>query len=243
MSAETSSIEQARDANRSLIVTAIVRSIVFVLLQPGLLFVSAGTLNWFWGWLYVGLTISATLGGRLVLLRKDPDLIAERFSSPKAEDTKRWDKVIVPLVAIYLPLVTLVVAGLDFRFGWSPAFSLPAYLIAVAVLVWGYSFGTWAMLANRFFSSSVRIQTDRGYTVVSDGPYRAVRHPAYVSAIVWTLATPPVLGSLWALIPAVTIAVLFVVRTALEDRTLQAELPGYADYAARTRYRLLPGLW
>jgi protein-S-isoprenylcysteine O-methyltransferase Ste14 len=102
---------------------------------------------------------------------------------------------------------------------------------------------SWAMASNKFFSTTVRIQDDRGQTVTSSGPYRLVRHPGYVGFLVSNLATPLLLGSLWALIPAVVLEALVVVRTALEDRTLQAELGGYRDYARRVRYRLLPGVW
>jgi len=99
------------------------------------------------------------------------------------------------------------------------------------------------MASNRFFSTSVRIQFDRGHTVCSSGPYRYVRHPGYVGMIVYFLATPVLVGSLWGAIPAMATAVLFVVRTRMEDRTLLQKLPGYREYAARVRFRLFPGVW
>ncbi|MBU0705027.1 MAG: isoprenylcysteine carboxylmethyltransferase family protein, partial [Chloroflexi bacterium] len=102
---------------------------------------------------------------------------------------------------------------------------------------------TWGMTANKFFSTSVRIQEERGHTVASEGPYRYVRHPGYVGYIIALFATALALGSLWALVPAVLATCLFVVRTALEDRTLQKELAGYKEYAQQVRYRLLPGVW
>jgi protein-S-isoprenylcysteine O-methyltransferase Ste14 len=151
--------------------------------------------------------------------------------------------VLAPLVSIGGSLVIMLVAGLNFRFGWPPAVALWVQLLALAVLVLGFASGTWAMFANRFFSGIVRIQADRGHSVVSAGPYCYVRHPGYVSAIIGNLSMPLALGSVWALIPAVITVVLIVVRTALEDRTLRAELPGYAEYAQRVRYRLLPGVW
>jgi protein-S-isoprenylcysteine O-methyltransferase Ste14 len=107
----------------------------------------------------------------------------------------------------------------------------------------GSALGNWAMLENRFFSGYVRIQTDRGHMVVSNGPYRSIRHPGYLGGIVTWLAAPLALGSLWALIPAGAVVVAYVIRTALEDRTLQAELDGYKEYARQTRYRLVPGVW
>ena len=141
------------------------------------------------------------------------------------------------------PLAWMIVAGLDERFGWSPQIPLALQLVALVIMVLGYVVGIWAMAVNRYFSAVVRIQKDRGHTVVSDGPYRFVRHPAYATGIVSCLATPILLGSLWALIPCGLVAVVTVVRTALEDKTLLDELDGYKDYARRVRYRLLPGAW
>jgi protein-S-isoprenylcysteine O-methyltransferase Ste14 len=107
----------------------------------------------------------------------------------------------------------------------------------------GYVLSSWALLENRFFSGVVRIQKDRGHQVVSTGPYGFVRHPGYAGALLAYLVTPVLLDSTWAFIPAVLMAGVVILRTALEDRTLQEELPGYKDYARKTRYRLLPGIW
>jgi len=120
---------------------------------------------------------------------------------------------------------------------------VPVYVAAYIVLAVACAFSLWAMWTNRFFSSVVRIQTDRGHHVVQGGPYRLIRHPGYVGAILSVLSTAVVLGSLWSLIPAGLTTVLVSVRTALEDATLQRELPGYAEYASKVRYRLLPGVW
>jgi protein-S-isoprenylcysteine O-methyltransferase Ste14 len=116
-------------------------------------------------------------------------------------------------------------------------------LIALVVLVLGYALVSWAMASNRFFSGMLRIQTDGGHTVETKGPYQFVRHPGYTGMTTFTLATPVLLGSWWALIPALVNLGLFVLRTALEDRTLQSELPGYEEYARQVRYRLLPKVW
>jgi protein-S-isoprenylcysteine O-methyltransferase Ste14 len=204
-------------------------------------------ISWRWGWWQawaaVGLPLVAMVVSRALALRKYPDLAAERGKTTAAEGTKGWDRAIMPAVAFWGPALVYAVAGLDARFGWSPDVSVALNLAGLAVIVLGYALGTWAMVANRFFSSVVRIQTDRGHTVVDRGPYRFVRHPAYAGGI-WVIpATALLLGSLWALIPAGLVAAGTVVRTALEDRTLLQELPGYADYARRTRYRLLPGIW
>ena len=121
--------------------------------------------------------------------------------------------------------------------------SLTLQIVALVVAVLCYALIVWAMAANAFFSKVVRIQDDRGHTVATGGPYRIVRHPGYVGGILFELATPIMLGSWWALIPGGFTALFFVVRTALEDKTLHEELPGYAEYAQQTRYRLLPGIW
>jgi len=113
-----------------------------------------------------------------------------------------------------------------------------ALLVAV-----GYSIVLWAIASNAFFAPVVRIQTERGHTVVTRGPYRIVRHPGYVGAILFTLAMPLMLASWWSLIPSAAAAILYVIRTALEDRTLQAELSGYTEFTQKTRYRLVPGVW
>lgn len=220
-----------------------VRMLVLVALLCIVLFAAAGTLAWPMAWVYVVITVVMTVGSRLLLLRYSPDLVVERAASVDKQDAKPWDRVLMPTVAIYGPLITLVIAGLDRRFGWPPELPLWVQIAGVILLVSATAFSTWALLVNRFFSGVVRIQRDRGHTVVSDGPYRWIRHPGYAGGMVGDVAIPLLLGSAWALVPGLLTAGLVVLRTALEDRTLQVELPGYAEYARRTRYRLLPGVW
>ncbi len=221
----------------------VVRMLVLVALLCIVLFAAAGTLAWPMGWVYVVITVVMTAGSRLLLLRRSPDLVAERAASADRRDAKPWDRVLMPFVAIYGPLLTLIIAGLDRRFGWPPELPLWVQIAGVILLVSATAFSTWALLVNRFFSGVVRIQRDRGHTVVSDGPYRWIRHPGYAGGVVGDVAIPLMLGSAWALVPGLLTAGVVVLRTALEDRTLQAELPGYAEYARQTRYRLLPGVW
>jgi len=161
---------------------------------------------------------------------------------PKA-DAKAWDRVLAHLTGPLGSTAMLIVAGLNVRFGWPPQVPFAWQAAGLVVFVLGMGLMTWAMIVNNFFSLVVRIQKDRGHTVVSGGPYAYVRHPGYVGGILFQLATPVMLGTLWALIPAGLAACCILVRTALEDKTLQAELDGYKDYAARVRYRLLPGVW
>ena len=212
--------------------------VVQFLLLAAILFISSGRLNWVWAWIYLGVGIAILAVNVLVI---PPELIAERGRTDK-KDIKAWDRVITTL-NIIPSLGAPVVAGLDERFGWSPQFSLEIHLIGLALMVLGQGLFTWSMVSNRFFSTSVRIQMERDHTVATGGPYRYVRHPGYVGYTVSAFATALALGSLWALIPAAITMCFLVVRTALEDRALQEELAGYKEYAARVRYRLLPGVW
>jgi len=219
------------------------RFAAFTLLLPMILFIAAGRLDWVWAWVYVGVVVSFTFVSRIIVIRTNPDLIAERAQFLEREDVKGWDRLILFFLLLIGPLAMMIVAGLDERFGWSPQILLTPRLVALVVMVLGYIVSTWAMAVNKYFSAVVHIQKDRGQTVVTDGPYRFVRHPSYATGIVSSLMIPILLGSLWALIPCGLVAVVTVIRTALEDKTLLEELDGYKEYAAQTRYRLLPGVW
>jgi protein-S-isoprenylcysteine O-methyltransferase Ste14 len=204
-----------------------------------LIFVLARRLGWTLGWIYVGI-LAATLAINLAcVLRWNPELIRARVGVRKG--TKTWDIV---WLALFAPVViaVFVVAVLEARSGVS---SEPgaAWLLGVAIFVPGWALITWSMVVNPFFEKGVRIQTDRGHRVIDTGPYAHVRHPGYVGFTGWILSTPLLLASAWAFVPALLSVALLVIRTVLEDRTLHAELPGYPEYAARVRFRLIPGIW
>ena len=219
----------------------IVQMIAMLLILGAALFLAAGKLSWMNGWAYLGINALTQLLSGLVLIPRRPDMLAER--SKVREGTKSWDRILAPAIVIFGTLAVLITAGLDARFGWSspvgPALFWPALLVAFA----SQMFVLWAMAANPFFSGTVRIQDDRGQTVTSSGPYGMVRHPGYAGALLFNLAIPLVLGSWWTTIPVLLTIGLIISRTALEDRALQAELPGYKEYASRVRYRLVPGVW
>lgn len=215
----------------------------YLFLNPLILFVAAGTIKWGMAWAYFVVSILAALLSRLVAHRKNPDLLEERARYQESGNVKSWDKVLMPVAALYGPLAAIIIAGLDWRYDWTHSFPLWVQIAALLAGVLGFVLGSWAMVENRFFSAVVRIQDDRGHTVCSSGPYRFIRHPGYAGGILWYLITPIVFDSLWTYIPVAISVIFTVMRTALEDRDLQAELPGYQDYARRTRYRLFPGVW
>jgi protein-S-isoprenylcysteine O-methyltransferase Ste14 len=222
------------------IIRRLLQLLVFILIQAAILFGASGRLNWRAAWAYLAIYLGMIAVNAVVLLPHDPELIAERGRFK--EGAKDWDKVISVLYAVG-GLGILAVAGLDVRLGWLPQIARALQWAGVGILMVSWGLSSWAMASNRFFSSVVRIQKDRGHTVVTSGPYRFVRHPGYVGGILSALGTALLLGSWWALVPAGLLVCVIVVRTALEDRTLQAELEGYKDYAGRVRYRLLPGVW
>lgn len=216
--------------------------ILTILVLPLLPLLIAWRWGWWEAWVYFWIYILGFVVSRALAARRHPDLLVERSRMLDHDDAKSWDKLLSPLVGMGGGFIMLVV-GLDELFGWSPAFSLWVKIVALVLILAGYVFSASALIQNRYFSGMVRIQTDRDHQVVSAGPYRWVRHPGYAGALVTYLATPFFLDSSWALIPTFFLLVVLVIRTHLEDRTLQAELTGYAEYAARVRYRLLPGVW
>lgn len=215
---------------------------VFVLGMPLLLQLISGDWRWWQAWVVLALYASSFAISRIIMARRHPDLLAERARFLAQPGTKSWDKTLVPWLGV-LSLVQLVVPALDHRIGWTQAWPAAWQWIGLALLIIGYSISSWAPVVNRFFTGTVRIQQDRGQYVVDTGPYRVVRHPGYAGALLGYLGIPLFLGSSWGLLPAAALIALMTTRTALEDRMLHAELPGYAEYAQRTRFRLLPGIW
>jgi protein-S-isoprenylcysteine O-methyltransferase Ste14 len=204
------------------------------------LFWAAGRVDWWPGWAALAVMLGWILATGILVVRVNPGWLAERLGPQKG--AKRWDVVIMSLLGL-AQLVRYIVAGLDARYHWTTGVPVAAQAGALMVCVAGYAMVVWAMATNLFFSQIVRIQTERGHTVVTGGPYQYVRHPGYVGAILYELAVPILLASRWAMLASGVSVGLLVVRTALEDRMLQAELAGYREYALRVRDRLLPGVW
>ena len=220
-----------------------IRVVVAYLSIPLVLLLCGGDPGWWQAWGYALLIIAAGPGGRIWAENRHPGLMAERQNMEKAQSAKAWDKVLAPLMALSVSFPMVIVAGLDHRFGWSSVFPLPLIVAGFLLISFGYAFAAWALAENRFFSSVVRIQVDRGHVVCDSGPYRIVRHPGYAGNILALLGIVLALSSIWTLIPAAVALIIAVIRTELEDRTLQDELPGYRDYARRVRYRLIPGIY
>lgn len=212
---------------------------VTVIMMGLALFLSAGRLSWWNGWLYLAVYVACLAGGGGWMVRHHPDVINERGRS--SPNTKPFDRIIAPFYLV-TAFGQLVLAGLDARFGWS---SVPLGLVILGVfgMLVAMLITYWAMANNPFLATTVRIQNDRDHRVASTGPYRIVRHPMYAATLYTFWQTAFLLGSWWTLLLAFAGVVVLMIRTALEDRTLQAELAGYREYAAQVRYRLIPGVW
>jgi protein-S-isoprenylcysteine O-methyltransferase Ste14 len=215
-----------------------VMQVLFMLILQGvLLFISSCTLRWQWAWIFVSVGIFILIINFFVL---PVELIEER--GKKKENVKKWDRIltttsIIPIMGIY------IISGLDFRFGWSNNINVFFNIAGLLFYFLGSMLFTWAMISNKYFSTMVRIQNDRDHSVVTTGPYKYVRHPGYVGYIVFTLATPVSLGSIYGLLISGIASILFIIRTFLEDKTLRNELNGYLEYCNKVKYKLIPLIW
>jgi protein-S-isoprenylcysteine O-methyltransferase Ste14 len=205
-----------------------------------ILLLSAGKWDWSWGWAYILILSAAMAAHVIVLVPSNPALLANRAGGVRQPGAKRWDIWLTTTAGLAFVAI-MIVAGLDERWGWTGTIPLWVHLASGSLFVTGWAFFLWAMACNPFFFESVRIQAD--HQVASRGPYRLVRHPGYFGNVIGCLGQPLLLGSWWTFIPALLTIIVFVIRTGLEDRTLQVELDGYSDYAAQTRYRLIRGIW
>ena len=224
------------------VVKQIVVSTVMMGVMMAVFFASAGRRDIPRAWLFFGAAFVYFVASTLALYRFNPELLIARLTL-RREGSKTWDEILMRAANLMGMLLIPAVAGLDLgRYGWSSLdiiYAVPGFVLFIlgAVLI------TWAMIVNRYFESTVRIQEDRDHEVVSTGPYRFVRHPGYLSGILWMSSVPLILGSLYTLLPVMIYSVMMILRTHLEDRTLRDELPGYAEYAERVRFRLVPWVW
>ncbi len=226
--------------DKKLLIRRIFLAIVSLAGMGVALFWPAGRINWWPAWGALAVSAAWLAAMEYVILRIHPGLLAERQGATR--DTKRWDAILSSIIRL-ITLARYIVAGLDQRNGWTGGLPAAAQISALILCALGYALFIRAMAANPFFSEVVRIQSERGHTAVQTGPYRTVRHPAYAGTILYELAVAFLLGSWPALILSGVNIFLFILRTALEDRTLLSELPGYQEYARQVRYRLVPGIW
>jgi protein-S-isoprenylcysteine O-methyltransferase Ste14 len=231
-----------KDQQRLITPRVILQLLFFIVFIPFLPLLISRHWDWWEAWVYALSGILNFAISRVLAARRHPDLIAERARYMQHENAKAWDKLLAPFLGLG-GILMMLVAGLDALFGWPPTYSLPLKILSLVIILAGYALGSYALIENRFFSGVVRIQADRGQRVVSSGPYRWMRHPGYAGSILAYLVIPFLLDSGWAFLPAVLSNAILVIRTDLEDKTLQNELEGYRDYARRVPYRLLPGVW
>jgi len=205
-----------------------------------ILFVSSGHLNYWQGWLFLTLNILITVIGFLSM-QKDIKLINERFNP--GPGTKWWDLLFM-ILSLPTYISILIVAGMDSgRYHWSPYFPNSIYILGIGLIVLGQTIFHIAKKQNHFFSSVVRIQTERDHTVCNTGLYKFVRHPGYLGSIISTIGLPMLLGSLWCGLPSIIYITLFLIRTYFEDITLIKELKGYYKYSTTTKFRIIKGIW
>lgn len=220
----------------------ILQVLFFVVLLPFLPLLISHAWGWREGWAYGVLGLGSFIISRFLAARKNPGILAERSKFMQHKNAQSWDKKIIPVAGVTGILIA-VIAGMDKLWTWTAPFPLLWRWIALVLVIAGYTFSSYALIENRFFSGMVRLQSDRGHFVISSGPYRWVRHPGYSGALLAYLFVPVLLSSWWAFIPTLITVVLYVVRTRLEDRFLQENLEGYREYAEQVKYRLLPGVW
>ncbi|MCP4007779.1 MAG: isoprenylcysteine carboxylmethyltransferase family protein [bacterium] len=237
--ADTETRTDSRASGPSAFVMLAVAAVVIGL--AGFIFLMAPRLEWTLGWIYVGIIVATYIVNLVCVLLWNPELIRRRARLGAGKGTKSWDVVWLLLfgpavIAVY------IVAVQDLRSGEASAPGVE-WLLGLAFFVPGWALAIWSMVVNPFFEKTVRIQTEQGHHVIDTGPYAYMRHPGYVGFAAWMISTPLMLGSTSSFVPAMLAVLLLVIRTALEDRTLRAELPGYAEYAARVRFRLVPGVW
>lgn len=226
--------------NEKIGIKLVLKSISILLFFLAITFIIAGRIDYWEGWIFNGLNFFFIFITYIVLMDRK-DMIKERLKPGKG--MKKWDRI---YYAISTPMffIMFIVSILDAgRFYWIPSIPFIVILLGIILYIIGQIIVIWAKKANKFFSSVVRIQTDRKQTVCSSGPYKFVRHPGYLGGIIFTIGTPLLLGSFWGLIPAIIILLPVLIRTYLEDKTLQKELIGYIDYTMQVKYRIIPFVW
>jgi len=227
------------DRTAALLRQAWPRQLVFLVFITALLFAPAGTLDFWQAWLFLAVFVACMVPLGIYFVLTDPALVERRMRAGPAAEQEPVQKVAIGIVCAAL-LAMLIVPGFDRRWHWS---GVPAWLtvVADATIVASFVIFFYVMKQNSFAAATVRVEREQ--TVVSTGLYGVVRHPMYMGTLPLTIAMPLALGSWWALLPVLAIVPALVWRLVDEERVLRRDLPGYAAYCARVRYRLVPGIW
>ena len=230
------------EKQKTLTPRVLIQLLVFIILLPMAPILIPWRWGWWEGWVYALGSILGFIISRYLAWRRNPDILSERGKFLQHDNTERFDQILAPLLGLaggFIPLA----AGLDARFGTPMQVAPVIKALAVVFFLAGMMLGSYALIANRFFSGTVRMQADRGQHVIKSGPYHWVRHPGYSGALLTYIACPFLFNSLWTFIPVICTFIVIFIRTALEDQTLREKLAGYQEYAEEVRYRLLPGIW
>jgi protein-S-isoprenylcysteine O-methyltransferase Ste14 len=225
-----------------MLLSLVVKTLIWLAFMAALMFVPAGTIAWVQAWIYLALMgISGTVITTWLYIH-DPDLLAQRAASPVQREQAAWDRIFMGCMIVFF-IAWMAIMGLDavrFQASHVPVWAQAAG--AAAILISQYVF--WLVFrANSFAAPVVKIQEERGHTIATGGPYAIVRHPMYAGAILFLFGTPLLLGSWYGVALAPVLVVAFGWRAVMEEHTLAAQFPGYADYAARVRYRFIPLVW
>jgi protein-S-isoprenylcysteine O-methyltransferase Ste14 len=224
-----------------MIAKLILQTLLYIAGMGALLFIAAGTWQWPAAWVFLGTIALLGLGSGAWLAKTDPALLAERMRPMMQDEQPLADKKFM-LVFGFAALTWFIAIGLDQRFQASNV-PVPLQALGLVMLVASTGYIMWVMHENSFAAPVVKVQRERGHRVIDTGPYAQVRHPMYSGTVLFFVGTPLLLGSWWGVVLAPVFVVLFAIRAGIEERALLAGLPGYADYTARVRYRLVPGIW
>jgi len=214
--------------------------ITYLVFFAASLFIPSGTLNWTMGWIYLAINALSMVLNSMILIFRNPELFRERANW---KGKRNWDRALAGLMTFFGPISIYIVAGFNHRYGWLPQIPFVLQMIGVIITILGCLLAAWAIYSNKFFYGFLKIAEEEGHSVCTSGAYKIVRHPSYLSGILIELATPLVLNSTWAFIPAVLTAFAILMRTKLEDDALKCNLKEYQSYTLKVRYRLFPFVW
>jgi len=215
---------------------------VMLVIQMTIFFISAGHIDVPRAWIFFGASFVYCSASTVVQYKLNPELLVQRLKR-KREGSKLWDEILMRVSNLMVLIAVPVIVGLDIGRFQSSGLDVLFAVVGFVLFIISTILLNWAMVVNPHFEPTVRIQKDRDHKVITSGPYKIVRHPGYLAGILFTLSIPLIIGSVFTLVPSGIYSLLMIIRTSLEDKTLQKELDGYSEYAKRVRYRLFPEIW